>query len=67
VSASRRELFFLAIGSAVVFGLRVHMAPWASFVPLAVGLASARQVIGDAAPAIEGRAGRGSIYVFTNR
>ena len=30
-------------------------------------LDSARQVIGDAAPALEGRVGRGSIYVFTNR
>ena len=31
------------------------------------GLESARRVIGDAAPAVEGRVGRGSIYVFTNR
>jgi len=30
-------------------------------------LANARQVVGDAAPTIEGRVGRGSIYVFTNR
>jgi len=30
-------------------------------------LDDARRVIGDAAPAVEGRVGRGSIYVFTNR
>ena len=30
-------------------------------------LESARQVIGDAAPALTGLVGRGSIYVFTNR
>lgn len=30
-------------------------------------IADARQVIGDASPAIEGRVGGGSVYVFTNR
>lgn len=30
-------------------------------------LESVRQVIGNAAPALEGRVGRGAIYVFTNR